>query len=218
MAYQELKAKHRALRGGFHQNLSLRTHRALSWLQRAESTKDDLDTKFISLWISFNAAYATDIDYQYRTTERGMFESFFIKLIELDSDNKLYDLVWAEFSSTIRLLLDNQYIFQPFWDHHNGLISDAEWKEKFRDSKQRAAKGLGARKTSLVLSVVFRRIYTLRNQIMHGGATWNSSANRSQLKDCTALLEKVVPAIIEMMMANPEALWGDAHYPYLSEG
>lgn len=215
MDYTYLKEKHRGLRDGFHQNLALRTHRALSWLHKSELS-EDLDTRFISLWIAFNAAYATDIDYQYRKSESGMFESFFEKLIELDRNNQLYDLVWAEFSSTIRLLLDNQYIFQPFWDHQNGLIDQDDWQNQFASSKNRASKGLGERNTKLVLSVIFRRIYTLRNQIIHGGATWNSSANRSQLSDCSALLMKVVPIIVELMMDHPNELWGDAHYPYLA--
>lgn len=216
MDYQPLKEKHRDLREGFHPNLSLRTHRALSWLQKAESS-DDLDSKFIFLWISFNAAYATDIDYQYRSTERGMFEDFFEKLISLDTDKKLYDLVWTEFSGPIRLLLDNKYIYQPFWDFHNGKLSEQEWKESFSRSKAKANQGLGNRDTKQVLSVVFRRFYTLRNQLVHGGATWNSSANRDQLKECSYLLGKAVPIMIDLMMESPNALWGDAFYPLVEQ-
>lgn len=70
--------------------------------------------------------------------------------------------------------------------------------------------------TATVLSVVFSRLYTLRNQLMHGGATYNSSANRDQIRDCTALLEIVVPTIIEIMMDGAEELWGDAVYPLVS--
>ena len=44
----------------FPQDLGLKIHRALSWLQRAEVAEDD-DTSFISLWIAFNAAYAQQI-------------------------------------------------------------------------------------------------------------------------------------------------------------
>lgn len=217
MAYAELKEKHRSLRDGFHQNLALRTHRALSWLDRAENADGDLDAQFIFLWISFNAAYAIDIDEQYRTTERGVFESFFKKLVDLDSDDRLYHLVWAEFSSSIRLLLDNKYIFQPFWDFHNGKISEGKFKERFNASKGKAAQGLGRKDTVLVLSIVFRRLYTLRNQLVHGGSTWNSQVNRTQLNDCTALLFKIVPALIELMMNHPDELWGEAFYPFIGD-
>jgi len=64
-----------------------------------------------------------------------------------------------------------------------------------------------------VLSIVLSRIYTLRNQLVHGGATWASSVNRDQLRDCTAFMAKLVPLVIEVMLDHPEALWGDAVYP-----
>jgi len=64
-----------------------------------------------------------------------------------------------------------------------------------------------------VLSVVLSRIYTLRNQLMHGGATWNSSVNRDQIRDCRSLMGKLVPVVIEIMLDHPETLWGDACYP-----
>jgi hypothetical protein len=169
------------------------------------------------LWISFNAAYATDIDEQYRTTEKGMFELFFGKLVVLDTNQQLYNLVWSEFSGSIRLLLDNQYIYQPFWDYQNGRISDEVWKASFKKSKSQATVGLGNKNTTQVLSVMFRRIYTLRNQLMHGGSTWNSQANRSQVKDCTAILSKLVPIVIDLMMSHPNELWGDPFYPLVKD-
>ena len=57
-AYQHLKTRQRAERVNYPEHLSLRVHRALSWLNRAEQCQDD-DGRFIFLWISFNAAYAT---------------------------------------------------------------------------------------------------------------------------------------------------------------
>lgn len=74
---------------------------------------------------------------------------------------------------------------------------------------------LEPRDTVTVPSVVLSRIYTLRNQLMHGGATWNSSVNRDQIRDCTTLMGKLVPVVIEIeiMLDHPETLWGDACYP-----
>lgn len=56
-----LKAKQRELRDGFATPLTLRVHRALSWLRRAEAEIDDDDVRFILLWIGFNATYAGDV-------------------------------------------------------------------------------------------------------------------------------------------------------------
>ena len=63
------------------------------------------------------------------------------------------------------------------------------------------------------LTVVFDRLYVLRNQLVHGGATWNGSVNRDQIRDCVAILADLVPVVIEVMMDNPGALWGEASYP-----
>ena len=62
-------------------------------------------------------------------------------------------------------------------------------------------------KTVTVLAIILDRMYTLRNQLVHGGATWNSGVNRDQLRDCSAFLGKLVPYVIQLMMDNPNTLW-----------
>lgn len=114
MHYQALKERHRQERDQQHPNLSLRLHRALSWLNRAEHA-EDIDGRFIFLWIAFNAAYATDIDEQQRLSEQETFKAFLEKLCSLDSTNSIEKLVWSEFPGSIRVLLDNPYVFQSFW-------------------------------------------------------------------------------------------------------
>lgn len=47
------------------------------------------------------------------------------------------------------------------------------------------------------------------------GATWNGRVNRDQLRDCCNLLGKLVPLIIQIMLDNPDTLWGDANYPVI---
>ena len=212
MNFQTLKARHRLERDHHPVNLTLRVHRSLSWFQRAEQA-DDADGRFVFLWIAFNAAYATDIDENYRLSEQETFRAFLRKLCDLDRERQIEKLVWSEFSGSIRVLLDNQYVFQSFWDYQNGKITQEQWTERFAAGRRRAQAALAQRDTAEVLAVLFNRIYTLRNQIMHGGATWDSSINRSQLRDCSSLLGKLVPMIIELMLNNPDTLWGDACYP-----
>ena len=216
MDYQSLKTRQRIERDAHHPNLAIRIHRALSWLQRAEQA-DDVDGRFVFLWIAFNAAYATDIDEQYRLSEQEAFKAFLHKLCVLDSEHVIEKLVWSEFSGSIRALLDNPYVFQSFWEFQNGKISEAEWEERLRNGKRAAHHALSERDTAKVLGILFNRIYTLRNQLMHGGATWNGRVNRTQLRDCTKLLGKLVPLIILLMLDNPDTLWGDACYPVVSD-
>ena len=214
-SFSELKARHRVEREHYSTNLSLRVHRALSWLNKAEQCGDD-DSKFTFLWISFNAAYAQEYDQNQPYGERSRYEDFLTKLIEIDKEGILSRIVWNNYSSTIRVILDNEFILQAYWDYHAGRIQEQEWLDIKTKAKSFANKALGNNKTSLVLSVLFSRLYTLRNQIIHGGATYYSSANRKQLRDCTNILEKIVPVVIELMMNGKGQLWGDPMYPVIN--
>jgi hypothetical protein len=211
--YHSLKTRHRNERGDYHINLSLRVHRALSWLSKAEEFNDDLDSQFIFLWISFNAAYANEFDSSRLLTEQKMFGDFLNRLCKLDEKNLLYELVWSEFTGSIRMLLDNKYIFKPFWEYKNGKITEEECEAKLNKAKSDTNRALSDKNTPLILAIIFSRLYTLRNQVLHGGATWNSTINRDQIRDGTNLLAKVVPAIITIMMNNSNKLWGDPCYP-----
>jgi len=114
---------------------------------------------------------------------------------------------------SIRVLLQNPYVFQDFWNSHNGTMALEEWQERFDAANRAAQLALGRHDTVTVLSIVLSRIYTLRNQLIHGGATWGSSVNRDQVRDCVGFMGKLVPLVIEVMLDHPETLWGDACYP-----
>ena len=216
MNHEALKERQRAERHGWPENLALRVHRALSWLHRAEQLAhaDDVDGEFIFLWIAFNAAYATEIDEKYRESEQQTFRAFLQKLIDLDAGKKRFDaLVWQEFPKSIRVLLDNRYVFAEFWHWQNGSLTEDEFQAKFAAANRAAHVALGKLDTVTVLAIVLSRIYVLRNQLVHGGATWGSSVNREQLRDCTNFMAKLVPLVTEVMMDHPETLWGQGTYP-----
>ena len=70
------------------------------------------------------------------------------------------------------------YVFHPFWKAVWGSEWDADWRQRFEGSKRAAASPLARSDTYTVLSVVFDRLYTLRNQIFHGGATYPAGLGR----------------------------------------
>lgn len=212
MRHAELKSRHRAERDSWSEGLNLRVHRALSWLNRAEMC-DDEDAKFLFLWVAYNAAYAQTLQGLEQSTEHDKSNRFIEKLIALDSEKKLYQIVWSEFSSSVRVLLANPYVFAPFWEFQRGDKTEAQWEDAFNSANNAATAALGRGETSTVLSIVLSRLYMLRNQLVHGGATWNSKINRDQLRDGTKFLSAFVPCVVEVMMNNPETLWGDAVFP-----
>lgn len=214
--YANLKARQREEREHYPEHLSLRVHRALSWLERAEQEPDP-DSRFIFLWIAFNAAYATDIDDRCHLDEQGTFNGFLHKLCDLDGARRFDDLVWNAYPNAIRVLLNNPYVFSCFWSYQKGHLTELQWKQSFARARKAALRALAQQNTPGVLSIVFSRIYTLRNQVIHGGATWNSRVNRDQIRDCVAILAELVPVVIEVMMDNPDTLWGAANYPAMQD-
>ena len=214
LSFEILKERHREIRGGanYPDSLSLRVHRALSWLKPAE-TEDDLDVKFILYWIAFNAAYAKAVPEDDDSTERDQMTDFFDRLVALDKDKKIYNTIWSEFSGPVRMLLNNKYVFAPFWRYQQGEVSAKEWELWFDTSRKLVQKSLASNDTVKILSSLFPRIYTLRNQIIHGGATWQSSVNRDQVRDCSALLGALVPVFIELMMEDIDGDWDMPSYP-----
>ena len=107
--------------------------------------------------------------------------AFLEKLSELDQAHGRFGaLVWDEFPRSIRVLLDNPYVFADFWKAQSGVMTEEAWKESFAKANRAAHVALGKQDTVTVLSIVLSRIYTLRNQLLHGGATWQSSVNRDQ--------------------------------------
>ncbi len=211
--YLALKDRQRQERHNYGEYLSLRVHRALSWLNRSEQCENDDDAKVIFLWIAFNAAYANEIKPEYRPTEHKLIYLFLEYLCQLDNKNRLENIVWTEFTKSIRVLLNNKYIHQSYWDYQNNKFDEATWKERFAQAKKTANISLGNRNTPRVLDIVLSRVYTLRNQLVHGGATWNSRVNRDQMTDCASFMGCLVPVIIEIMMDNHEAHWGQPCYP-----
>ena len=211
-SYEELKKRQRAERENHPENIGIRIHRALSWLDRAEQCEDE-DGRFIFLWISFNAAYANDLSDMDQMAETLVFNQFLERLVDLDKDKVLYNLIWSEFAGSIRLLLNNEYVFAPFWDFQRGKITENRWKAKFTTARRDANRALAKRDTAKVLAIVFSRLYMLRNQLVHGGATWDSSVNRNQLRDGANFLAKVVPLVIEILLDHPVEVWVDAMYP-----
>lgn len=215
--HENLKAKQRELRGDFPEPLTLRVHRALSWLRRAEAEQTDEDVRFILLWIGFNAAYAGDVEASrvigIPEGERGLFQAFFATLVGFDGKHRIYDMVWQRFPQEIRVLLVNRYVFHPFWQHHNGASGYADWADRLERSRTAIGAALRDHDTAKILSILFDRLYVLRNQLVHGGSTWNSDVNRAQVRDGAALLGCLLPIFIDLMMDNAGHEWPMPNYP-----
>ena len=98
-------------------------------------------------------------------------------------------------------------------DNHNGRLTEDAWIRKFDKNRAMAQKALAIKDTVVFVGILFDWLYVLRNQLVHGGATWKSKVNRDQVRDGSRILQDIVPAIIHIIMENPSESWGKPCYP-----
>ena len=213
-SFTALKDKQRRLRDGFDAALSLRTHRAISWIRGAERAAHDRDDDgaFIGYWIAFNAAYVQRLQLHQKSRDKDLFRSYFERIVRLDRNRVVSEAIWYQFDGSIQTLLNNQFVFQLFWHwkHGNGY---ANWREHFNRHRRKAKDAFSRRDEAAVLETLFDRLYVLRNQLIHGGATWGGGLNRGQVRDGAAIMAALVPRFVDLMMDNPNEDWGEPPYP-----
>ena len=211
-AHKALKARHREIRDDQPEHLRIRIHRALSWLKRAEDETSDPDLQFILLGVALNAAYAREFGLDEKERDRA--HVFMREIAALDAtDRRIHGGLFERFSGPIRTLIENKFTFHPYWKALREHDSSERWKQRFDAERKAAVRSLLNNDTAAVLVALFDRLYVLRNQLVHGGATWNGDTNRQQVRDGAAILSFLVPLVLGLMMDHPELELGDVLYP-----
>ncbi len=208
-----LKRKLNERADALEENLRIRVHRATSWIRRAQQEQDDPDLRVILFWIAFNAAYARELGHE--RSEREKLLVFFRQLVGADRRQRLQKILFERFSGPIRTMIGNRYVFEPFWRALREHDSSDAWSRDFEARKKAAMHALLAHRTDVVLEIVFDRLYVLRNQLVHGGATWNSQVNRAQVRDGANILGELLPVMIDLMLDHPDSDFGEILYPVL---
>jgi hypothetical protein len=87
----------------------------------------------------------------------------------------------------------------------------------FAEARQRVHQALARQETERGLYEVFVRLYTLRNQLMHGGATWNKfGQSRPGARWASATGARAVRDL-GVMMDHPAQFEGKPFYPVVSD-
>jgi len=213
MSSSILKRKLKSLQTQIPESHAIRLHRAISWLKAAEEQEKLPDLRLICLWVSMNGLYAMDEARFERMQERERFADFVDRLVACDQDSRLYNILWNKFSGPIRLLVENKFVYGPFWDNRRG--EGRNWEKGFQQSIVDANQALSKKNVPYLLRIVLDRLYVLRNQLIHGGATYKSQINRAQVRDGGNILFALLPVIIELMMQHPNSDWGKIYFPPL---
>ena len=197
--------------------LNLRLRRVLSWLGRAQRESADLDAQFIFQWIAFNAMYGQSATNEKDLREKNLRCRYFDRIVVFaDAESVIYNTIWSVLLDEIEKILDNKYVFQRYWDHRNNQAKCRDWEQQFHRAREKAKRAIRKARTRDVLCELFDRLYTLRNQLLHGGATWKSSVNRHQVEAGARIMSSLVPHFIEVMIEHPND-WGPPRYPVVQE-
>ena len=136
-------------------------------------------------------------------------------------DGKWQDASWSHprrdrsnphYNTNLRL----RYVFSRFWENHNNPSRSRDWERRFENRKRAVKRALRETRTGDVLIELFQRLNTLRNQLLHGGATWNGRMNRHQVETGAQIMATLVPHFIDVMIRHPDG-WGAPRYPVVRE-
>lgn len=211
-----LRTKFKALpreRLGTNQSFAVRVHRALSWLEKS-GEQQDLETRFIFAWVAFNALYGQAREGlptarsqpDYGGGDRHEYVHFLNRLAQLDGDRLMQSA--TKIRSFLRELVICKYLYFCYWRNM------PDWPESLDWDIVGFGKAMGRRNVGRVYSLAFDRLYIMRLQLLHGGATFGGRVNRKTLQLCEVVLRQLMDAILEVMIEHGLGEdWGEVAYP-----
>ena len=216
---------------------AVRLGRALSWLKRGE--EEDHDVRFILLWVALDALFGREADILPQDpgavpdeSARARIPGAVAAMLSEDPEG----IIWRECHDkrkTIARILRNPYIYSPFWKaiaesradapdmqrraEHPRVAESRRWFARENGHVLALLKRGDAASRGKVVRIVFNRLGTLRNQLMHGASAHSEGLNRSQVEDGHRLLSALVPRILHLMMKSPDKPRGVVAYPPFGE-
>ena len=191
------------------QGFSIRVWRATSWLQRAESLDAiDVEGRFISCWIGFNALYGRTDDRHRPWGDRESLGAFLAKVWNLDCTGDLRRILGKRQAVVLRLL-DNKFLSSVYWEG-SGAKAARQINKEVKNAILTYMKPNRLR----ILRLLFERLYVMRNQVFHGASTKGSYLNRRTLSASANILMDLLPACLAIMIENGASEdWGGICFP-----
>ena len=211
-SHELFEAKERIFGKENYSDNAIRMHRAISWLYACEKNNSD-DLSFLSGWIGFNSCYSVPPE-NAGETENTRMGRFLQEVIDQDEHRLIASYVFDEQIGLIDSLMNIQYLFKQFWISVH--VQEEGWDAEYDVQHERMLIDRDQRDTLSHCNSILQRVYVLRNQVIHGGATFESSLNREQMKICSQFMHGLLLRIINVMMRKPHYDWGSTNYPPLT--
>ena len=194
-----------------HEPLRIRLHRACSWLQRVEELPagDFLDAELIFRWIAIGSLYGRwDTEARQPLGERDSLAGFLDRIIDLDANGAVTHVL-EEHRKLVMSIFDDAYLTRYFWEDPTD-----DRARKTRKTKFDARTWYQQHNYKLILDRLMERIYLLRCQLVHGGATSGGRLNRTVVRRCSTMLGHLLPAILLVIIDHGhDEDWGPLCYP-----
>jgi len=193
------------------QNLRIRMHRCFSWMKSAERHHgvEDYDCALLTHWVAFNGLYGQwDGINREPKPDIKCWKDFIDQINSVDAAGLLTTFIENQ-RDLILEILDNEYINKYFWEDPTETQA-IKSKKDHRSAKAWYRDG----KFDVIIKRALGRVYVLRCQIMHGGATHGSKLNRDTIALCDDLIRQMLPVIITIITRNgKDQNWGAICYP-----
>ena len=191
--------------------IDIRVRRAISWREKADLARShrDIDAEFIFLWISFNALYGTPRYLSAGKPSAGKGDEVsdfrhFIQEAEKVSPGSIKQALEL-CKDEIKIVCESPFLDIRCW---------RQWdSSRIRERQQR----IGAARlvpSELHLEGLLVRIYTLRNQLLHGAATDKGRRNRESLKAAIPIMRAATKTFISIVEKYGTAIQGLDPIPF----
>ncbi len=123
-------------------------------------------------------------------------EGYFDRILRLEAGKRIHRAVWQRFRQPIQDFVANRYVYWLFWNFQRNIKNAETWIDRLEEDVRNVnnrMKRQNTRETASILRILFSRLYILRNQLLHGGATWQSSVNREQVRQGARIMYFLVP-------------------------
>ena len=215
-----------------------RLRRMEAWILRAEAFRatdkeysdalinprgeDDLaigvHADFIFWWIALEAGYAREGSQGEASGSREDMKAF----IHLAMRKRIRGESWSGTLDRVKdsaiALIELPPASQCYW--RSGRAQPVAWEGEFRKEVEGAKRDLQSAISSnframrqILLFLLRRRLYVVRNQIFHGGSSLDRSYGRPQVELGVDLLSAMVPKFCGIISSHQDVDWGPVPYP-----
>ncbi len=140
--------------------------------------------------------------------DRESWRAFVDRILKLDSDGHVAGAL-QEHKRLVISLLDDEYLSNFFWQEPSAIRA-----KQSRKAAYNAQTWYIEQRWTMVLDEILDRVYVMRCQLVHGAATYGGKLNRTSLKRCVVMMQRLLPAMLVVWIdQGADEDWGPMCYP-----